>query len=70
VEFITEALNSVQAETEKPTCIVLDTAKGQGVPPVESIALNHHFPFEGALMEQSIAYVNARIAELEQGGAQ
>jgi transketolase len=70
VAEIADGIDKAFAETSKPTCIVLNTTKGQGVPPVEKIELNHHIQFEGEAAEQSIAYVKEQIAKLEKGGAQ
>jgi transketolase len=69
VEEIAKAIDAARAESAKPTCIVLNTKKGQGVPPVENIELNHHIQFEGEVMEKSIAYVKEQVAKLVEGGA-
>jgi transketolase len=69
LDEIADALEKAAAEKSRPTCIVLNTTKGQGVPLVEEIEFNHHIPFEGELKEKSIAWVREKIAELEKGGA-
>ncbi|MDR1786808.1 MAG: transketolase [Spirochaetaceae bacterium] len=69
IDEIASAIEKAVAEKEKPTCIVLNTTKGQGVPLIENIELNHHIQFEGEILEKSIAYVKERIAALEKGGA-
>ncbi|MDR3336751.1 MAG: transketolase [Treponema sp.] len=67
VEAIALAIEKAQAETAKPSCIVLNTIKGAGVPLVEAIELNHHIVFEGEIFEKSVAYLETVLAELEQG---
>lgn len=69
IEEIAKAIDRAIAHKDQPSCIVLNTTKGQGVPPVAEIELNHHIQFEGEVMQKSIACVKARIAGLEQGGA-
>jgi transketolase len=70
VDAIAQAVSAAHAEKEKPTCIVLNTIKGQGVSAIESIVLNHHIQFEGELVQQCVAEVTERIAALTKGGAQ
>lgn len=67
VEAVAAAVDAAKAEKDKPTCIVLDTVKGAGVPCVESIELNHHIVVEGELLATAIAQVEAILAELERG---
>lgn len=66
VEAISNAIEAAKAEKEKPSCIVLNTVKGAGVPLVESVELNHHIVVEGEILEKSIAYLENVLAELEE----
>jgi transketolase len=65
---IADAIGRALAQKDKPSCIVLDTTKGQGVPAIADIELNHHIQFEGEVVEKSLSFVKAQIAKLE-GGA-
>lgn len=67
VEAIAGAIAAAKAEKSKPTCIVLNTVKGAGVPEVEKIALNHHIVVEGELLSNAIAHLDGIIADLERG---
>ncbi|MDR3333340.1 MAG: transketolase [Treponema sp.] len=69
VEAITAAIATAKAETARPSCIVLNTKKGAGIPLVEDIELNHHIVFEGEILEKSVAYMEQVIAELEKGAS-
>ena len=42
MDEIDEAVQKANAETERPTCIVMQTNKGQGVPELVNMKLNHH----------------------------
>jgi transketolase len=65
VEAIAQGIQKAREETEKPSCIVLDTIKGAGVPAVEAIELNHHIVFEGEIFEKSVAHMETVLAELD-----
>lgn len=52
-------------KTEGPCVIVLDTVKGAGIPAIENMASNHHIVFKDELAEQSIALLEAELAEKE-----
>lgn len=69
VEAIAEAIAAAQAKTGQPSCIVLNTVKGAGVPCVESIELNHHIVLEGELLAQAVRECEEAIAKLEGGAA-
>ncbi|MDR3170689.1 MAG: transketolase [Treponema sp.] len=69
VAAITAAIAAAKAETARPSCIVLNTKKGAGIPLVEDIELNHHIVFEGEILEKSVAYMEQVIAELEKGAS-
>jgi len=68
VAAIAEAVEAAKLEKSKPSCIVLNTVKGAGVKCVSDIELNHHIVFEGALVDQAVAELEAVIAELKGGG--
>lgn len=42
MDEIDEAVQKANAEKERPTCIVMQTNKGQGVPELVNMKLNHH----------------------------
>lgn len=67
VEAIRGAVEAAHAESERPSCIILNTIKGAGVPEVEKIEFNHHMVFEGEAAEKSIAHLEGVLAELERG---
>lgn len=67
---IDTAIANAQAETGKPSCIVMDNVKGCGVPMVEDIKLNHHIVVEGDLLQKSIEHLEKKLEELEGGAAQ
>jgi transketolase len=69
VEAISGAIEQAKAEKNKPTCIVLNTVKGAGVPMIEEIELNHHIVLEGELLEKSIAHIEKVISEIEKEAA-
>ncbi len=65
VDAVADAVDAAKAETGKPTCIVLNTVKGAGVPCVANIALNHHIVVEGELLAQALAEAEATLTALE-----
>jgi transketolase len=65
VESIALAIEQAREEKGRPSCIVLNTKKGAGVPYVEEIELNHHIVFEGEILEKSISYMEQVIAALD-----
>ena len=48
VEEINAAVEAAKALTGKPTAIILDTVKGQGVPYIEDMYSNHHIRVDDA----------------------
>jgi transketolase len=66
VEAIALAVETAREERGRPSCIVLNTTKGAGVPDVEAIELNHHIVFEGELREKSIAHMEQVVAALNE----
>lgn len=68
ISEIAAALDVAKSVTSQPSCIVLDTVKGAGVPYVEGMALNHHIVLDGDNLAAAIELCEKRIAALE-GGA-
>ena len=62
---INDAIKNAKSIKDIPSCIVLNTIKGAGVPCIESIGLNHHLPIDSELLKQAIAECEASIASLE-----
>jgi transketolase len=69
VEEIAAAIEKAKAEKSKPTCIVLNTIKGAGVPMIEEIDLNHHIVLEGELLATCVAHIDKVIADIEKESA-
>ncbi|GHU43226.1 transketolase [Spirochaetia bacterium] len=69
VEAVSKAVKKAKAETGKPSCIVLNTTKGAGVPMVADIELNHHIPFEGEIFEKSVEYIEKVLADMAKEAA-
>ncbi|MDR3302706.1 MAG: transketolase [Spirochaetaceae bacterium] len=67
VEAIGEAIAGAHKETAKPSCIVLNTVKGAGLPMIEEIELNHHIVLEGDLLEKCLVHIERVISALERG---
>ena len=65
VDAIAAAIDAAKSETTKPSCIVLNTIKGAGVPCVEEIELNHHIVLEGDLLQKALSQVEATLAAIE-----
>jgi transketolase len=64
VEAVAGAVTEAKEEKTRPSCVILNTVKGAGIPFVEEIELNHHIPFEGELREKSTAWMEKVLAEL------
>lgn len=69
VGAIAGALDAALAEKTKPSCIVLNTKKGAGVPCIEEIELNHHIVLEGDLLAKALSQVEAALAAIEKEAA-
>lgn len=69
VEAIANAIAVAREVTGKPSCIVLNTVKGAGVPCVEAIELNHHIVLDGELLATAIKECEETLAKLEGGAA-
>ncbi len=65
-----EAIEAAKRETEKPSCIVMNTEKGAGLPMIEEIELNHHIVLEGDLLDKALAYAEAALDKLKGGSAE
>ncbi|WP_028023197.1 transketolase [Enterovibrio calviensis] len=68
VEAICHAIEQAIATDDRPTAIVLDTEKGQGMQSVVSISANHHLRLDDnlrAAIEADIALLDAKIEELK-----
>ncbi|MBV7299463.1 transketolase [Enterovibrio paralichthyis] len=68
IEAICAAIEAAHAETHRPTAIILDTEKGQGMPTVEAIEANHHLRLDDKLraaIEADIAMLEQKIEELK-----
>jgi transketolase len=69
VEAISEAISNAHEATGSPSCIVLNTIKGAGVPCIEEIEHNHHIVLEGELLEKALDECMATLEKLEGGVA-
>lgn len=65
MEAIEEAINKA-IESKKPSCIVLDTIKGQGLPYFESLMDNHHIRFDDTTMKALDASIDALKQQLKE----
>ncbi len=65
VTQIYDAIETAKAAKGKPSVIVLDTIKGQGIPFVEQTLLNHHIVIDQEKAKESIAMLEQRLAEYE-----
>lgn len=68
-DAIAAALDEARSEKTKPSCIVLETVKGSGVPCIEAIELNHHIVLEGDLLKKAMSEVEEAISALEKEAA-
>ncbi|OEE58457.1 carbohydrate degradation protein [Enterovibrio norvegicus FF-454] len=68
VEAICLVIEQAIATNDRPTAIILDTEKGQGMQSVVSISANHHLRLDDnlrAAIEADIALLDAKIEELK-----
>ncbi len=65
---IHDAIQTAKSEKDVPSCIVLNTVKGAGVPVIEDIELNHHIPLEGDTFKKALSTVKDAFKKLEKGG--
>ncbi|MDL2254324.1 transketolase [Ruminococcaceae bacterium OttesenSCG-928-I18] len=64
---IHEAIDAAHREEEKPSCIVMNTKKGAGIPCIEEIDLNHHIVLEGDILEKALECTKSVLQKLEGG---
>ena len=65
VEAISAALDLARANKDKPTCIVMNTVKGKGLPAIEDVELNHHINLSQADADEAIALQQEKLACIE-----
>lgn len=70
VAAIARAAAIANAEAVKPSCIILNTIKGAGVPEVEAIHLNHHIVFEGDMARRAVSNLERELAAIDKGDLQ
>ena len=63
VEEISKAIDSARDENERPTAIILNTAKGKGCSFAEG-KFNHHIPVTEEQATEAIAAIEQAIAEI------
>jgi len=68
IAAINAAIGSAHLERDKPSCIILNTVKGQGASSISDVELNHHMVVDGAVLEQALLECETALANLE-GGA-
>lgn len=64
IEAIYEAIQNTK-NSDKCSCIVLNTIKGKGLPSIESIKLNHHIQFPSSEAASCIELLTKELAALE-----
>lgn len=65
IEAIYDAIQRSLQVKGQPSCIVLNTIKGKGIPKVEEMELNHHITLEGEMAGESIALLEAEYERLK-----
>lgn len=65
ITAVRDAITEALAAKDGPSCIVLNTVKGAGVPAVENTMFNHHMVFEGEMARESIALLENALSALE-----
>jgi transketolase len=66
---IKTAIDAAKAVKDIPSCIVLNTIKGAGIPCVASIELNHHIQLEGELLEKAMKEARDAVADANNSAA-
>lgn len=64
IEAIHTALSAAHTASQ-PSCIILNTTKGAGVPCIEAIEYNHHLAVEGELLDTAIRTCENALHALE-----
>lgn len=59
IEEVYEAIKRCQAVEGQPSCIILNTVKGKGLPEVEAMELNHHIQIPEEMATRSVEYLEA-----------
>jgi len=67
IAAINAALLAARMEPDRPSCIVLNTIKGAGVPSIANIELNHHIVLEGELLATALKECEDVLRALEGG---
>ena len=65
LQAIKDALVKAKAQHEKPSCIILNTVKGKGVPALEAMELNHHIRMSKDFAEEAVRVCEERLAALK-----
>jgi transketolase len=69
VEAIAGAIDCAKSEKLKPTCIVLKTVKGAGVPAVADTEMNHSMELAGSFLETCVQQAQETITRIEKEAA-
>lgn len=69
VVAIADAVAAAKAAKGIPSCIVMDTVKGAGIPCVADIELNHHIVMEGDLLKQAVKCAETELKAAERACA-
>lgn len=64
VQAISDAIAAAKAKTGRPSCIVLDTVKGQGCSFVSEAASNHHVTISAEQLAEGLAELKAHMAKV------
>lgn len=67
IQQICAAIELAKASLNKPTAIILDTTKGQGIPSIEAILSNHHLRLDNEMktaIEADLIQLTKRMEEL------
>jgi len=67
MKAIENAIELAKSKKNKPSCIVLNTVKGAGVPCVAAIKLNHHIVLDGELLKTAINECEEALSKAEAG---
>ena len=61
VQAVSDAIAGAKKTTGKPSCIVLNTVKGAGVPCVACVELNHHMVVDEELAAKAVAELEGAL---------
>ena len=65
VKAIDAALDLARTTKGKPTCIVMNTIKGKGLPSIEDVELNHHITLSMEDAEYAVKLLEQEIVQIE-----